>query len=179
MGSLLLRSYTREIFRPTCNARFKSLHCIASLGQDVSAVLPYLNTVLGGFEFTCNPPAVTFFSMGRLITVHSGKIAINALKDDREADKILEWLVREINAAWENRGTIQPSYTGIARPNIVEILKCLPRTNCRQCNQPTCLVFACRIAEGIQLPAGCPLLTGSDKHRLENYIMNFQLQRNR
>ncbi len=76
VGSLLLKSYTREIFRPTCNSSFKSLHCIASLDQDVSAVLPYLNTVLGGFEFTCDPPAMTFFSMGRLITVHSGKIAI-------------------------------------------------------------------------------------------------------
>lgn len=176
---MLLKNYTKEIFRPACNPQFKSLHCIAHLDQDVSRVIPYLNTVLGGFEFIDDPPTVTFLSMGRLISVHSRKIAINALKDDLEADKILGWLVREINAAWENRGTIQPSYTGIARPNIVEILKCLPRTNCRQCNEPTCLVFACRIAEGIQLPTGCPILSGSDKHRLENYIMNFQLQGNR
>ena len=39
------------------NPEFESLHCIAHLEQDISAVLPYLNTVLGGFEYLNNPPA--------------------------------------------------------------------------------------------------------------------------
>ena len=171
---MLLKSYTREIFRPACNPRFRSLHCIARLDQDVSRVLPYLNTVLGGFEFLNDPPTVTFLSMGRLISVHSRKIAINALKDVNEADKILKWLVKEINIAWENRSTIWPNHEGMARPNIVEILKCLPKTNCRQCKEPTCLVFACRLAEGIHLPSECPVLAGSDRCKLEKYMMSFQ-----
>ena len=175
---MLLKSYTREIFRPICNPGFKSLHCIAHLDQDVSAVIPYLNTALGGFEFICDPPAVTFLSMGRLISVHSRKIAINALKDKHEADRILEWLVNEINTIWENHDTIRPSYSGLAKPSIVEILKCLPRSNCRQCGESTCMVFACRMAAGVQLPSGCPVLSGSDKQRLEKYIQNFQLHEN-
>ncbi|MBW2409360.1 MAG: Fe-S cluster protein [Deltaproteobacteria bacterium] len=175
---MLLKSYTTEIFRPACNPGFKSLHCIAHLEQDVSRVLPYLNAVLGGFEFIEDPPAVTFLSMGRLISVHSRKIAINALKDVNEADKILKWLVKEINTAWENRSTIQPSHEGLPRPSIVEIMKCLPKTNCRQCNEPTCLVFACRLAEGVYSPAGCPLLSNSDRRRLEKYMMPFQFHEN-
>ncbi len=175
---MLLKSYTREILRPACKPRFKSLHCIARLDQDVSRVLPYLNSVLGGFEFIIDPPTVTFLCMGRLISVHSRKIAINALKDVNEADKILKWLVKEINLAWENRSAIRPSHAGMARPNIVEILKCLPKTNCRQCNEPTCLVFACRLAEGVHLPSGCLMLTGSDRRKLEKYIMSFQLYEN-
>jgi ArsR family metal-binding transcriptional regulator len=175
---LLLKSYTREIFRPVCNPSFTSLHCIAYLDQDVSRVLPYLNTVLGGFEFIDDPPAVTFLSMGRLISVHSRKIAINALKDVNEADKILKWLVKEINMAWEHRNTIRPTHKGVAKPNIVEILKCLPKTNCRRCNEPTCLVFACRLAEGVHLPSGCPLLAEPDRRKLEKYMMSFQLHEN-
>lgn len=175
---MLLKSYNREIFRPACNPGFKSLHCIAHLDQDVSRVLPYLNTVLGGFEFIDDPPAVTFLSMGRLISVHSRKIAINALKDSEEADKILKWMTKEINATWENRGAIQPCHTGITKPNIVEILKCLPKTNCRQCNEPTCLVFACRLAQGVHVPSGCPVIVGSDRSRLEKYMMSFNLYEN-
>ena len=94
---------------------------------------PYLNAVLGGDEYYQDPPAVTFRSQGKLITVHPRKIAVNALKDEAEADKILEWLKREINEAWEKRVEIEPSYDSAPKPKLLEILKLLPKTNCGQC----------------------------------------------
>ena len=51
---MLLKSYTKEIFRPECNPSFESLHCIAHLDQDISEALPYLNAELGGFEYLKN-----------------------------------------------------------------------------------------------------------------------------
>ena len=77
---MLLESYTKRIFRAECNPQFESLHCIASLDQDVSEALPYLNAVLGGFEYLKDPPAVIFRSRGRLITVHGREIADQRLK---------------------------------------------------------------------------------------------------
>jgi len=56
---MLLKGYTKEIFRPECNPGFQSVHCIARLEQDITEVLPYLNAVLGGFEYFEDPPAVT------------------------------------------------------------------------------------------------------------------------
>jgi len=53
---MLLKSYRKEIFRPQCNPGFESLHCIAQLDQDVSGALPFLNAVLGGFEYLKDPP---------------------------------------------------------------------------------------------------------------------------
>jgi ArsR family metal-binding transcriptional regulator len=91
---MLLDRYTQKIFRPDCNPQFESLHCIARLNQDVSKALPYLNAAVGGFEYLKDPPAVIFRSRGRLITVHGREIAINALRDEEEADKTLEWLKR-------------------------------------------------------------------------------------
>jgi len=85
---MLLKSYSKEIFRPKCNPGFESLHCIAHLDQDISEVLPYLNTILGGFEYLKDPPAVIFRPQGKFITVHGCKIAINALRDADEADRI-------------------------------------------------------------------------------------------
>lgn len=170
---MLLEGYTKRIFRAECNPRFESLHCIATLHQDVSAVLPYLNTVLGGFEYLKDPPALVLRSRGRLITIHGREIAINALHDEDEADKILEWLKREINQAWENRATIPPSYTGAPKPQVLEILKLLPRTNCRRCGEPTCMVFAARAAEGVKSAADCPELSGEARQALETYLGRF------
>jgi ArsR family metal-binding transcriptional regulator len=171
---MLLKNYSKEIFRPECNPGFESVHCIAHLDQDISAVLPYLNAVLGGFEYLKDPPAVILRSQGKLITVQGEKIAINALWDEAEADKILEWLKREINDAWENREDIEPSYEGAPKPKLIEILKLLPRTNCKECGEPTCMVFAARMAEGVKGPEDCPPMDAKKKQLLEEYMSQFK-----
>ena len=147
--------------------------CIAHLEQDVSAALPYLNTVLGGFEYIEHPPSVTFKVYGKLVTVHGGKIAANAMKDEEEARKIIEWLKLEINDAWENRDRIPPSTKGAPRPKIIEILKHLPRTNCGECGDPTCMVFATRVAEGAKGVIDCPAIDEENKTQLDNYLSRF------
>jgi ArsR family metal-binding transcriptional regulator len=171
---MLLTSYSKEIFRPECNPGFESVHCIAHLDQDISTVLPYLNAVLDGFEYLKDPPAVIFRSQGKFITLHGRKIAINALRDEDEADKILAWLQREINAVWENRKEIEPSYEGAPKPKLIEILKLLPKTNCKECGEPTCMVFAARMTEGVKEPADCPSMDAGNKQRLAEYMSQFK-----
>jgi ArsR family metal-binding transcriptional regulator len=172
---MLLESYTKDIFRPECNPSFQSLHCIAHLDQDITEALPYLNASLGGFEYLKDPPAVTFRIHGKIITVHPREIAVNALRDEEEAEKILEWLKREINEAWEKRGEIKPTYEGLPKPKLLEILKLLPKTNCMECGQPTCMVFAARVAEGAKGPEQCLPLKEENRIKLEQYMSGFQL----
>ncbi len=170
---MLLESYRKEIFRPKCNPGFQSVHCIAHLDQDIGEALPYLNAELGGFEYFSDPPAVTFRVQGKIITVHPMEIAVNALKDETEADKILEWLKREINAAWEKRDEIEPRYVGMPKPKVFEILKLLPKSNCRKCGQPTCMLFASLVAEGVKGPEDCPELVEQAAVDLRSYMVQF------
>jgi ArsR family metal-binding transcriptional regulator len=173
---MLLKNYKLEIFNPECRPGAMSVHCFAHLDQDVGEALPYLNAVLGGFTYTKDPPSVTFKSQGKLITVHSGKIAVNALKDEEEAKKIVEWLKREINVAWENRANIEPSYESAPRPGVLEILKYLPKTNCKECSQPTCMVFATQVAEGAKGPDDCPPLDDENSKKLSEYLSRFRFE---
>lgn len=172
---MLLTDYSLEIFKSKCQADAKGVHCFAHLSQDVSDALPYLNAVLGGFEYLQNPPAVTFRAQGKLITVHGDKIAVNALKDEAEARKIVEWMKNEINDAWDNRETIQPSTTGMPRPGIIDILKLLPKTNCRECGEPTCMVFATKVAEGAKGAENCPQIHDENAEKLTVYMSRFKL----
>ena len=170
----LLNSYQKEIFRPECNPEFQSVHCIARLDQDITEVLPYLNAELGGYEYLKDPPAVVFKVHGKLITVQGKQIAVNALKDEAEADKILKWLKREINTAWSQRERIEPSTEGAPKPKIIEILRWLPQTNCGKCGEPTCMVFATRLAEGIVSITKCPDLAEPQRQSLDGYLSRFQ-----
>ncbi len=173
---MLLKEYRKHIFRPECNPNFQSIHCIAHLEGDISEVLPYLNTALGGNTYTQDPPSVTFKVHGKLITVHAQEIAINALKDEEEADKILRWLMQEINDAWEKRDQIKPSFQGVAKPQVLEILRLLPRNNCRQCGQSTCMVFSLLVVVGAKGPEDCPGLSDSARAKLQVYLKPFRLE---
>lgn len=170
---MLLEGYTKEIFRPECNPSFQSVHCIAHLEQDVSQALPYLNAVLGGTHYVREPASVTFRVHGKLITVHGRKIAVNALKDEIEAEKIVQWLKKEINEAWEKRDEIVPSYESEPQPQMMQILKLLPKTNCGMCGEPTCVVFAVKATEGVKEAADCPPLNPEAAHSMTEYLARF------
>ena len=170
---MLLKSYTKEIFNNECMPGAMSVQCFAYLNQDVGAALPYLNAFLGGHTYTSDPPSVSFKIQGKLITVHSNKIAINALKDEEEATKIIEWIKQEINAAWENRHEIEPNFRSAPKPKIIEILKLLPKTNCGECGQITCMVFAVLMADGIKGHEDCQLLEEPDRKKLSTYLSRF------
>jgi ArsR family metal-binding transcriptional regulator len=172
---MLLKGYREEISRPACNNSFQSLHCIAYLDDDIADALPYLNAVLGGDSYIKDPPSVTFKTHGKLITVHSRKIAVNALRDEAEAHHILEWLKEEINNAWENRETIVPKYDGKSVPHILEIYKLLPKSNCRKCGQPTCMMFASLATQGIKGFDDCPEMTAENEIKLKNYLSRFRI----
>ena len=171
---MLLKSYQMELFNNECMPSAMTIQCFAHLEQDVSAALPYLNAVLFGFEYIKEPPSVTFRAQGKLITVYGRKIPINAIKDENEALKIVEWIKREINDAWEKRDDIQPSYEGMSKPKVIEILKLLPKTNCKECDAPTCMVFATLVAEGGKEASDCPTLINENRKKLNAYLEPFR-----
>lgn len=173
---MLLSGYKKDIFRPECNPSFESVHCKAYLNEDIGEVIPYLNTVLGGTQYFNDPPQVMFHHRGRIIKVGAREIAINALKDEQEADRILEWLRSEINQAWENRADITPCFSGKTKPKLLEILKLLPMTNCKKCARPTCMVFAAQLMEGAVGTDRCPELTPARHEELTAYLAGFDFE---
>lgn len=170
---MLLKGYRPEIFNPTCNSHFQSVHCIAYLDEDIGEALPYLNAVLGGDTYIKEPPSVTFKMNGKLVTVHGRKIAVNALKDEAEARAVLEWLKKEINEAWRDRENIVPKFDGRSKPHPLTIYRFLPRTNCRVCGQPTCMAFAVLAAEGAKTDEDCRSLEDECREKLREYLGKF------
>ena len=170
---MLLSGYTKTIFRPECNPSFTSVHCVAHLKEDVGEVLPYLNAVLGGTQYFSDPPEVMFHHNGRIIKVGAREIAINVLENEQEADRILEWLKKEINQTWKNQDTITPCYTGKAKPVLMEILQLLPKTSCKKCGHPSCMALSAQVAEGGRGAEHCPDLNEENRTKLAGYLAGF------
>jgi ArsR family metal-binding transcriptional regulator len=168
-----VKNYHLEYCRPP-NPQATHLRVLARLDRDITELLPYLNTVLRGHLYMREPPSLTIKYRAKLITFHPQEIALNIVKDEEEAEEIVGWLVGVINYTWARKETIEASYEVPPKPRILEILKLLPRTNCRACGQPTCLVFATRLSAGEAVPEACPGLTAEALALVQNYLQQFQ-----
>ncbi len=171
---MLIRQYRKEFVRPP-NPSAQHLRCFAHIDGDIGEILPHLNTVLGGHQFFTHPPSLTLKHRAKLITLYPRTIAINIVKDESEADDILEWLRQVINDTWERRKDIEPRFDVAPKPRILDILRLLPKSNCRQCGLPTCMVFAVQVSEGNKSPTDCPPIKEQNKKKLMDYLMNFNL----
>jgi ArsR family metal-binding transcriptional regulator len=171
---MLVNQFLTKFVRPP-NPTAQHLRCFAHLDGDIREVLPYLNTVLKGHQFCPEPPSLTLKYHAKLITLTSQEIAINMVKDQTEAEDMLTWLKEEINATWERRGEITPSFEVAVQPRVLDVLKFLPRTNCRACGQPTCMVFAVQVCQGAQGFSACPCLDAEILQGLRAYLGQFQL----
>ena len=170
---MILTGYTKQISRPECNPSSESVYCIATLNEDVAEVLPYLNAVLHGMEYFHDPPEVLFHLQGRSIKVGAREIAVNQLEDEEEADRVIEWWKDKINEVWEKREGIVPCCEGKVKPRLINVLRLLPKTNCKKCGQPTCMVFASQVVEGKCGAAHCPELSAGNREKLSLYLAGF------
>jgi ArsR family metal-binding transcriptional regulator len=173
---MLLRGYTLTIVSNHCLPGAQSVNGLAALDQDISEVIPYLNSALGGSQCTKSPPSVTFKTEGKLIAVQPAFITVNGIQDETQARKIIDWMIREINETWENRDIITPHFEPPERPSIAKLLRLLPKTNCRKCGEPTCMVFAVRLADGARDAAGCTELKEESLRDLETYLSRFRFE---
>jgi ArsR family metal-binding transcriptional regulator len=148
-----------EIFRPKCDPSKEILQAIADFTADISPALPYLNAELGGWDYDpVNHVLLLKLSQGKWITLQPHRIAIRGCRDMEEARALAAWIRGQINEIFARRETLTSRYTGQAGLKVLEILKLLPRTNCRACGYATCMAYAAALREGETTPEACPPL---------------------
>ena len=85
----------------------------------------------------------------------------------------MAWLAREVNSAWERRGELTPKYEAIGKPQMIQVLKRLPGTNCKKCGQATCMVFAVMLTQFAVGIEDCPELGADMRGELTEYLAGF------
>ena len=134
------------------------VNAIADLSEDISEVLPYLNTVLKGLQYHPEEKFLTVKRKGHVITFWPRQIAVTKLEDEKEAKAVMEELKQIVNETHERRNQIKPSDTSRLIPRPLDIFKLLPGKNCKECGEPTCMAFALKMVNDEVEFIQCPLL---------------------
>jgi len=155
---MLIEKYDVEVTSPPCDPGAERFNAITRLTIDISQVLPYLNTIWKGAIYDHGAHILTWRMGGRAVTVQPYEIAISRLEDREEATQVIKRLVGMINRTWERRDEIKPSTARRERLRALDAYKLLPGTNCKACGQPTCFIFANKLAAGEVEVEQCTLL---------------------
>ena len=152
-------------FVAPCIAADEHLRLTAQVERDLGPVMPYLNAVMRGGTFSPQGPTFTFMDGPRLINLFPHRVAVARARDMVDAWRTLARVKRTVNEVWSRRAAIQPSYARRVQVNALEVYSRLPRTNCGQCGEATCLAFAARLLAGDQRLEHCrPVFGGSHAH---------------
>ena len=168
---MLLHNYTLRIMLPDCNPSSEKVNAIADLSDDISDLLPYLNTVFKGFEYIEKERILIVKRDGHLITFRPKKIAITKLEDEEDARAVMDNLKHIINETYQNRERIKPDYSSGKELNASDINRLLPGTNCKKCGERSCFAFAFKLArqEGAILKCA-PLFSDEFQEKRKNLL---------
>ena len=155
---MLLCNYILKMVLSDCNPSSQKVNAIADLSEDISEVLPYLNTILKGIQYDEAEKVLVVKKGGRLITFRPTQIALTKLEDENEARVVMEELKQILNKTFANREQIKPTYTSRSIPRPLDIFKLLPGKNCKECGEPTCMAFALKLMNDEIGWKQCPLL---------------------
>jgi ArsR family metal-binding transcriptional regulator len=152
-------------FVAPCTAEEDHLRLTAQVEGDLGPAMPYLNAVLRGGTFNRQGPTFTFMDGPRLINLFPHRASIARAREMQDAWRSLARLKRTVNEIWSRRGAITPCYVRRVQISAIEIYSRLPRTNCRECGEATCLAFAAKLLNGLQRLENCkPVFSGAYEH---------------
>ena len=124
---------------------------------DISGLFAYINGTKKEAQYYDHPCHIRFDHDNVRCTLYPREAIAAPFRGREHALGFIENLVHFLNELYDRREKVPPNHKTQKLPvSIVDIVKVLPRTNCRQCGYPTCLAFAAALRSGEALPSVCP-----------------------
>lgn len=173
---MLIQSLQPEIVLPPCDHTRETVNVIGRFQEDIGPVLPYLNATQPKALYHQGANILRFRFEGRQVTLQPHEMALGGYEDGDKAVAALFRLQRLINETWERRDEITPSTLERKRLQALAVYRLLPSTNCKQCGEPTCFVFANKLAAGLVDMAFCTPLCHDDAYASKRQQLSSMLE---
>ena len=128
-----------------CLAEPGKIIIIGKPSRSLDDVLPYMATLPGIIAYNPETHTLTFRRQPGFLTLYSDKVYITQVNDTQQGLDLLEALTDAINATWERRAELVALTIRRYAPRPLDIWTLLPRSNCGQCGESTCMAFACNL----------------------------------
>lgn len=159
-----------------CYSDGKKLRVVASFPREIDELFPYLNAVLRG-DYSQEGKTFTFSYDGRPVVLQSGQMILGKTEDVNTAQEVFTAVIKMLNNVAAKRDIIKPTNNPQIQLSPYSFYKHLPRTNCKECGELTCLAFAVGVIQGRYRLEKCPVLQEplykSQKKAIEKRLADF------
>lgn len=165
-GDKLIHGYTLELIEPPCSPGAEEWTAKAHLEDDIAGLLPYLNAEFKKARYYPDSQALVMDYETKKCSFRAHEIAATSFNDRINASDFIDNMVNFLNNIWVRRNQIEPSLEQREPPRVMDILKLLPKTNCKKCGYLTCMAFAAQLREGKEEAAKCTQLLEQNREKL-------------
>ena len=166
---MLLGDFEYRVATSKCDRTAVRMSAVAEFEADISCVFPYLSTVFPGCEFNASIGFIRLESNGRVYALHP-RMIMTGVADISEAQQVFGHIRDMINDTWERRDEITPCESRRVRGTAIEVYKLLPKTNCKECGERTCMAFAAKLTVGTARLEECPTMEPAVREQLEQRL---------
>ena len=151
-----------------CTADPDRIKFLAQADKPLGAVLPILYLSIPNAKYSEKLEALSYRYKQHLVTMFStGRIGMTYVKDRNEAEQLVEEAKNLINRAsiyLKTHGKPTPKLIGAKKElDPMKIYEKLPKTNCKECGEQGCFVFATKLLNSEKSLKDCPPIKG-EKH---------------
>jgi ArsR family metal-binding transcriptional regulator len=158
-----MRSYRIMHILP-CLADPDKIRAIVELDEEIHEAFPYVNAILKGCIYNHPAMILTLKKDGKMITLYPRKVTIAKAIDEKDLRETMEWIKALTEEVTRRKEEIQPNFSRGVELKALDIYKLLPGTNCKACDELTCLAFAVKMLSGaISVMRCAPLFTPTFK----------------
>ena len=135
-----------------CIADPKKVRVVGKINikDDFEEMMPYIAWLIPNSSYSKKNGWITFKKGARIITIHSdGFVTMTQIKDENEAIKTLEEIEKIVEKAYKKKDEID-----LSKPKekisvtAMDVYNYLPKTNCKECGEQTCMAFAVKLLNG-------------------------------
>lgn len=128
-----------------CLADPEKIRFVASIDEDISEILPYLNSILPKAIYNHSDKSLTITMGERIITIYPNRISAGKINDENDANEVIKWIKEKIEYCIKNRDKINPDYRRRDKLEVLHVYKLLPQKNCKKCCENSCLAFSMKL----------------------------------
>jgi len=148
-------------------ALVRTTPCLAEPGKvivtgkpacSLAEVIPYLAALPDVIAYNPETLSLTFRRRTGFMTLYPDRVYITKVKDIDAGLELLVALTAAINATWEHRQDLVAAHDARRAPRPLDIYVQLPKTNCGQCGDATCMAFAVGLLMQNHVLDDCPML---------------------
>jgi ArsR family metal-binding transcriptional regulator len=148
-----------------CMADPEKVIAVGEPSDPLDDVLPFLAHLPNVISYNPGTLALVMRRRPGFITIEPRRVSITQVADSSEAVSLLDALTDAINATWRHRHELTAVNAPRRSPRPLDLWGTLPKRNCGECGEATCLAFAVALIQGTRQAEECPpLLADAEWH---------------